>query len=145
MGIAEALGYQFSDKLGNILSPIGENLLRVDTIVSSGLSNRIKALDFEVVCDVNNPFFGENGAAHVYARQKGADKATIQLLDQGLRNIHQVFLSMGFQNVQIIPGAGAAGGIGGGLKALFEVKLLAGIDLFIRLFDVEEKIKMQIG
>ena len=98
-------------------------------------------LDFEVVCDVNNPFFGENGAAYVYAAQKGADEQAIHFLDQGLQNIHRVFLEKGFKDIQKIPGAGAAGGVGGGLSALFDVKLIAGIDLFIQLFDLEEKVK----
>lgn len=141
IGIAAALGYKFYDKNGIQLSPIGENLNHIHTFQKSKLVAQIQALDIEVICDVNNPFFGKKGAAYVYARQKGADDKTIEYLDKGLQNLNQVFIENNLTNIQEISGGGAAGGIGGGMIALFEAKLIAGINMFIHLFDVEEKVK----
>jgi glycerate kinase len=141
IGIAQALGYQFFDVNDNQLSPIGENLHHIYSIKESELTRQTQSLDIQVVCDVNNPFFGKNGAAYVYARQKGADDSMIKYLDKGLQNLHQVFVRNGLADIQNIAGAGAAGGIGGGMIALFRAKQIAGIQLFINLFSLETKIK----
>lgn len=141
IGIATALGYSFYDINGNIVRPIGENLPYIHLIASRELAKEMKNIELQVVCDVNNPFFGERGAAYVYARQKGADKAMIEYLDKGLQNIREIFWENGLPDVQKIEGAGAAGGVGGGMMALFNAQQIAGIDLFISLFDVENQVK----
>ncbi len=141
LGIASALGYTFFDKNKNILLPIGKNLIHVNSIVKSDLTKKINDLDIQVICDVNNPFFGNNGAAYTYARQKGADDTMINFLDNGLRHLHEIFKKSGFISVQNIAGAGAAGGVGGGMMAFFKARQIAGIDLFINLFDIENKIQ----
>ena len=141
IGIATALGYSFFDTDGQKISPIGENLEHIHFLKKSDLVEAIKLLDIQVICDVNNPFFGKRGAAYVYARQKGADDKMIENLDEGLQNIHQVFLNSGLQDVQKIKGAGAAGGVGGGMIALFNAQQIAGIDLFIDLFNIEQQIQ----
>ena len=141
MGIASALGYSFLNTAGHVLSPIGANLNQVVRVEASTLSHEIRKLGLQIVCDVNNPFYGKNGAAHVYAAQKGADPATIDYLDAGLRHIDHIFEASGYGSIQALPGAGAAGGVGGGMAALFNAKLIAGIDLFIDLFGLEEKVK----
>jgi len=141
IGIAKALGYTFLDKNGLRLSPIGENLIHIQTIQKSELSNAIHQLNIEVICDVENPFFGQKGAAYTFAKQKGADETAIELLDKGLQNLNRIFIQSGFQDVQKISGAGAAGGIGGGMVALFNAQQIAGIDLFINLFDLETKVQ----
>lgn len=141
IGIATALGYVFLDGNDKVLSPIGENLIQIKTIKKRTLNDKFKSLNIEVICDVNNPFFGQKGAAYTFAKQKGADKNAIELLDKGLQNIHQVFINSGLQDVQKIEGAGAAGGVGGGMIALFGATQIAGIDLFINLFDLENQVK----
>jgi glycerate kinase len=141
MGIASALGYRFTDANGQVLSPIGENLGQVARIEASELSLRIRKVKIRIVCDVNNPFHGKNGAAHVYAAQKGADEVAIKHLDAGLRHLDGIFEKSGYGSIQSLPGSGAAGGVGGGMAALLGAKLISGIGLFIDLFDLEEKVK----
>jgi glycerate kinase len=141
IGIATALGYTFLDENGFRLSPIGENLIRIKTIEKSTLSDAIRELNIEVVCDVDNPFFGQHGAAYTFAKQKGADENAIKFLDNGLQNLNQIFIKSNFSDVQKISGAGAAGGVGGGMIALFNAQHIAGINLFINLFDLENQIK----
>lgn len=141
LGIAQALGYQFLDEQSHALNPIGANLEKVRSFHRSNVEIDLQNIDFQVVCDVTNPFFGENGAGYVYAPQKGANPQEVAVLDQGLRNVHQLFLKEGLPDVQAIPGAGAAGGVGGGMVAFFGASLTAGIQLFIELFDLEAKVK----
>ena len=141
IGIAQALGYEFLDQDQQVLAPIGGNLERIASLQKNDENLAIQEVTFQVVCDVNNPFFGESGAAHVYASQKGANTTEVAQLDQGLRNIHRVFSAAGLPNVQALPGAGAAGGIGGGMVAMFGARLVSGIDLFIDWFGLEAKVQ----
>lgn len=131
MGMLQALGYKFYDSDGRTLGRGGKQLLYVDSIDSS---QRIPALDnatFSVACDVQNPFYGPDGAAYVFARQKGADDAMIETLDQGLRHFAAVVSEATGIDVQSFPGAGAAGGLGGALVAFLGAKLVPGIEMVL--------------
>ena len=88
---------------------------------------------------MNNPFYGEKGAAYVFARQKGADDAMVRLLDEGLRNFAEVIKRTGRIKIDDIPGAGAAGGLGGGFVAFLKAELKPGIRMVLdalRLMNV---------
>ncbi|MEM1119002.1 MAG: glycerate kinase [Bacteroidota bacterium] len=141
MGIASALGYLFYSKSGEILVPIGENLQEVAKIDGSFLFFKKEKIDFKVVCDVNNPFYGENGAAYVYAPQKGASPQTVKMLDRGLHHFAEQLTAHGYPDVANVPGAGAAGGIGGGAIALLEAALVSGITTFLEITALEKAIK----
>lgn len=141
LGIAQALGYRFLDKNAQALTPIGGHLEQVVTLHQEEVSKVGQGVEFQVICDVNNPFFGEQGAAWVYGPQKGANLSQVKQLDNGLRNIHRVFIEAGLTDVQTLPGTGAAGGVGGGMVALFGAKLISGIQLFIDWFGLEAKVK----
>ncbi len=93
IGMAAALGFKFLDKSKNELKPIGRNLIKIESIDHSQVSRELKNAQFKIACDVTNPLFGENGAAYVYASQKGASKLEVELLDKGLRNLADIFLS----------------------------------------------------
>ncbi|HOY15350.1 MAG TPA: glycerate kinase, partial [Saprospiraceae bacterium] len=86
MGILVALGFQFLDKDGNALSPQGSNLIKIAAIHPGELPK----VELVFLTDVNNPMFGENGATYVYGPQKGANADEVELLDQGLRNLHHI-------------------------------------------------------
>jgi glycerate 2-kinase len=89
IGMASALGYQFLDENDNPLKPIGENLIKIKSIDKSLINNNLQDIHFTVATDVTNPFYGNNGAAHVFGRQKGADDLGIELLDKGLENLRR--------------------------------------------------------
>ena len=118
MGALSALGVQFLDENGEPLSPIGENMVNVQKIVPPK-SEDFAGVSFQFACDVTNPFFGKNGAAAVFAPQKGAGKDDVALLDCGLRNLAKLYKTTFGRAVDALPGAGAAGGLCGGLYALF--------------------------
>ncbi|HRI79603.1 MAG TPA: glycerate kinase [Cyclobacteriaceae bacterium] len=139
MGMAEALGYSFYDKAGNKLKPIGENLVKLHAIDSTHAHERIADTKFTVLCDVNNPLYGEMGAAHIFGPQKGADAQIIRLLDEGLRRFAEVAQSS-LHTLADFPGAGAAGGTGSGAKVFLKAHISGGFDFISGFTQLREKI-----
>jgi glycerate kinase len=141
IGMASALGYTFLDKEGAELVPIGSSLRLIHAIDRSTVDNRLGAVVVEGVCDVTNPLIGPHGASFVYSSQKGASPEQIKELDAGLENLSRVIdREMGI-DIRYMPGAGAAGGLGGGLHAFLGAELRKGIDLVIDIVNLKEKIR----
>lgn len=131
IGMAGALGYQFLDKWGRRVKPTGENLLQIHRIDAGDLLIEPDQLKSIVVSDVQNPLFGEQGAAYVFAPQKGALPEDVALLDKGLRQIAELIeRDLGVQ-VANLPGAGAAGGLGAGGVAFLRARIQSGIQTVI--------------
>ncbi len=141
MGIASELGFHFLDENKNELLPIGENLAKVKFIHSSPIFD-LEKIKFTLLCDVQNPMFGKFGAAYIYATQKGATKKQVQLLDEGLKKFSAVLKQHTGIDSSKISGAGAAGGIGGGLVALLNAELQNGFDTISKLTNLEEQIEL---
>ncbi|MFG6686935.1 glycerate kinase [Mariniflexile sp. HNIBRBA6329] len=141
MGMVTALGYKFEDAHGKELQPIGKNLSKVKLINSSSAVGYLESIEFKVACDVTNPLYGKNGAAHVYGPQKGASGDEIEQLDKGLRNMASIFKKQFNIDVQNIKGAGAAGGMGAGTFVFLNAELKSGIDLVKDLVGFDTKIK----
>ncbi len=141
IGMATALGFQFFDHKGGILKGVGANLSKIHTINAREAHPRIKEVHFKVACDVTNPFYGAHGAAYIYARQKGATSQEIDLLDKGLRSFAKVLFKHYHKDLQKIPGAGAAGGIGGGAMLFLNAELCSGIDLIKELANFDSAIQ----
>ena len=130
-GMLRALGFRFFDAEGNELIGGGEILERIDQIDNSTARTELAECEFIVACDVTNPLYGPEGAAYVFAPQKGADAAMVERLDQGLRNYARAIERFNGVQVDAIAGAGAAGGLGGGFKALLGARLEPGIDMVL--------------
>lgn len=141
MGMAHALGYDFLDTQGNVLSPIGANLIHIAHINDSRVVPELENITFLVACDVTNPLYGPNGSAHIYALQKGASKAEVLELDKGLRNYASIVNAFTNTDVQKIEGGGAAGGMGVGSSIFLKATLTSGIDLIKELASFEEAIQ----
>jgi len=139
MGMASALGYQFRDEKNMSLDPCGENLLFIHEIINPE-KNLLEGVDVQVACDVNNPLFGHNGAAYVYAPQKGANAEQVELLDKGLQNINEIFNKQSGIDMAEMPGAGAAGGMGAGARFFLNARLIPGVEHIIESIGLEEKI-----
>lgn len=136
VGMLQALGAKFVDKTGKSLSFGGAALADLAQIDMSGLDPRLQETRIEVACDVDNPLCGEHGASAVFGAQKGATKADIQRLDAALRHFaEQVQAQLGI-DIQTPKGAGAAGGMGGGLMLLPQVRLRSGIQMVIEAVDL---------
>ncbi len=141
IGMAAALGVRFLDEKGKELEPVGGNLIHIREIDMSGLDPRIERVEIEVVCDVDNPLLGENGAARVYGPQKGASEEQVEELERGLENYARILKERLGKDVAQMPGAGAAGGMGAGLYAFLGATLKKGIEVMKGLVRLEEKIE----
>jgi len=136
-GMAAALGVRFFDKNGVGFVPNGARLKDIAHIDVSGMDMRVRESSFTVMCDVDNPLFGPNGAASVYGPQKGADYGEVRILEEGLRQVSKVFLKVfgPGSDYAHTPGAGAAGGLGFGCMTFLKAKHVRGIDAILDLCD----------
>jgi glycerate kinase len=139
-GMARALGVNFYDRYGNPLPEGGGalvHLARIDT------ANIITKANIEIIaaCDVNNPLIGEHGASKIYAPQKGADIKMVEILEQGLINFCKVVLHDCNVDIANIPGAGAGGGLAGGLKVFLNAQLASGIETVMELINFHDKLQ----
>lgn len=140
-GMLQALGFRFLDHEGEELGLGGQILDKVCSVDRSVVLPELREATFTVACDVNNPFYGEKGAAYVFARQKGADDAMIRSLDAGLRNLAGVIKRIEAIEIDDIPGAGAAGGLGGGCVAFLRAALKPGIQMVLDALRFDERIQ----
>ena len=141
IGMANALGYKFLDKDNNELEAIAENMIKVDDIDDSNVDKRIFDIKITAACDVKNPLYGKNGATAVYGKQKGVTEESFDILDDGLKNIAKIIKEKFGKEIDYMEGAGAAGGLGGGLVAFCNAQLKSGIDAVLDIIDFESKIK----
>lgn len=115
IGLLAALGYRFLDERGEELPPVGESLGKIARVDGSSANKLLCETSFTIACDVNNPFYGSRGAAAVYAPQKGASPDEVDFLEKGMIHYAQVIKETRQMDISEIPGAGAAGGLGGGV------------------------------
>ena len=123
-GMLAALGCRFLDAEGNELEPCGKILSEIATVDVSPMTTLVKDVEIIACCDVQNPLFGMTGAAFVFAKQKGASRSEMELLDKGLRHFAEVSPN---KNAATKEGAGAAGGVGFALSAYLGAKMEPGI------------------
>ena len=138
-GMLQALGFRFLNEKGELLGHGGEILSEISSIDTSGVNPLLKNAHFTVACDVKNPFYGPEGAANVFARQKGADDTMISVLDKGMRSFAQVIQKETGRDIAHIPGCGAAGGMGGGMMAFLQAELKSGADLLLDISLFKER------
>ena len=134
-GAAAALGVRFFDESNEEFLPTGGTLHRIRRIDTKALRLKIPVT---VMCDVENPLFGERGAAYVFAPQKGADERTVKLLDEGLRSFGSILEKSFGKSFSAMRGAGAAGGFGAGAAAFFGGSLQKGIDIVLGQIRFDE-------
>ncbi len=140
-GMAQALGVRLLDEKGEPIGPGGGELARLVNIEMADADPRLAEAEIRVACDVDNPLYGERGAAHVYGPQKGASPENVALLDANLRIFADVVERDLGMDVRDIPGAGAAGGLGAGLVAFCGATLERGVDIFIDAVGLPERMQ----
>ncbi|WP_080872696.1 glycerate kinase [Oceanobacillus timonensis] len=138
VGMLQALGMKILDAKGRFLSYGGGYLNEIDAIDVRTFDKRIKKSKFVIASDVQNPLTGLNGASHIFGPQKGASSEDIKLLDDNLSYWADKVAELTGIYLHNLPGAGAAGGLGGALKAFFSAEIKRGIDVvldYIKLND----------
>ena len=140
VGMAQALGVRFKDNNGNEIGFGGKELSKIEKIDILDLNPKVQEVDILVACDVNNPLYGDNGAACIYAPQKGADDSMVEILDEKLKYFNTIVKEELSIDLQSIPGSGAAGGLGGGLAAFLDAELVSGVDIILTANNMREKL-----
>ncbi|MEC1475045.1 glycerate kinase [Bacillus haynesii] len=140
-GMAAALGVKFLNRDGEEIENGGGALAEIAKIDVSGLNPKLKHIQFEAACDVDNPLTGPRGASPVFGPQKGANSEMTALLDQNLKHYAAAVKAELGSEIDSIPGAGAAGGLGAGLCAFLKAELKSGVDIVLDTLSFSERIK----
>jgi glycerate kinase len=142
-GCAQALGVDFLDETGEecVRGLAGGGLTSVATIDMSSRDPRIETAEILVACDVTNPLTGPDGAANVYGPQKGATGEVVKQLDAALGRLAGLIRDQLGMDVETLPGAGAAGGLGAGLVAFAGAKLTNGGKLIAEAVGLPQRLR----
>lgn len=140
MGILRALGAVFQDADGRILETPGE-LTRLAGIDLSHWDMRTHATNISILCDVDNPLLGPEGAAAVFGPQKGATPEMVARLDAGLARLRETLIPLTGRDMAGIPHAGTAGGAAAGLHALAGATPVNGIEQFLDITSFEDRLR----
>lgn len=141
-GMAQALGFKLLDSQQNPIESGGGSLNKLHSIDRSNVNKQLENVQILIASDVMNPLLGISGATHVYGPQKGATPEIIEILESNLSHFAHILYKEFGVNFDDIPGAGAAGGLGTGLMAFCNAKIIAGFELVSQLTGLEEKISM---
>lgn len=141
VGAATALGTIFKNRAGEEFIPTGGNLNDISVIDNTVTRELLRECRITAMCDVDNPMYGQSGAAFVYAPQKGADKEMVKILDENLRQLCKRMEEDLEIDVSSMPGSGAAGGLGGGIVAFFGGQLKSGIETILDLVGFDHIIE----
>ncbi len=142
LGILSSLGIKFVDKNRKAVHPSGSGLGDISDIIITSEFNYYMDTEFIVASDVTNPLIGPEGAAGVYAPQKGASLTDVKILERNICQFCRIIKLKQKRDISSFKGGGAAGGIAAGLKAFFDnVTIKSGAELFFEL--VRQKIKIK--
>ena len=138
MGMLHALGYRFMDASGTELAPVGGSMINVASIDMSGRHPALSEAQFIVACDVKAPLYGPDGAAYVFAPQKGADNEMVEALDMGLRHFAEVSAFATGCDSSSLEGSGAAGGLGYAFRQFLGASLERGVEMVLDAIHFDE-------
>lgn len=141
MGAMAALGVKFFDKDGNLLKGVGSDLAKVAKVDIGGLHPAVKETAFTVMCDVNNPLTGPDGATYTFGKQKGGTPEILDELEAGMKSYAAVVGEALGMDIDHIAGAGAAGGLGAALCGFLKANLKSGIETVLDLIHFDEMLE----
>jgi len=139
-GMAKALGYRFLDKNDDEIAEGGGALSHLVKIDNSQVNKLVEKAKIRIACDVQNPLTGPNGASAIYGPQKGASPQMVNTLDHNLKHLAHIIHQDLHVQVDTIPGAGAAGGMGAGSVAFLAGELIPGFDIVTDVLHLKDKV-----
>ncbi len=140
-GMAQALGARLLDENGKDIQRGGGALAKLRSIDTGGIDGRLSGVDIVIASDVTNPLCGPEGASYVYGPQKGATEEMVKRLDENLSNYSEVIKRDLGKDVKDMPGSGAAGGLGAGLLAFTNARLVPGAKVVMETAGFGEKVE----
>lgn len=139
-GMIMSLGGRLLDEKGQSIPLGGKGLKDLTDIDLSRMHPRLKDVTIRVACDVDNPLTGKKGASFIYGPQKGGTSDQLEKLDSYLGHFAEVIRQKLGVNLEDVPGAGAAGGLGAGIMAFLNGKLENGGELLVDSLKLDEKV-----
>lgn len=140
VGCARALGVEFYNSNHEQIIPTADTLKLIDSFDLSKANLTLKCCRITAMCDIDNPMYGERGAAFVFAPQKGADNSCVKELDENLQALSNTITRQLNISVAKLPGAGAAGAMGAGIVAFLGGTLKSGIDTILDLISFDDEL-----
>lgn len=139
-GMAQALGYRLLDNQNRPAGFGGDALCLIGSIDCSGVIPGIKNVKIRIASDVTSPLTGPEGAAAVYGPQKGATPQMVIELDNGLSRLQSLWEKHGLLTDRV-PGDGAAGGLGAGLRAFCNATSTSGAQLIAETVRLPDRLE----
>ena len=136
LGIAAGLGYQFYDKDGNVLPACGQSLLKLASVSTENCYEIPEDVQIRILADVTSPLCGYQGATYTFGKQKGLDPTMFDAVDQAIQYFYEKLSPATLE----FKGAGAGGGIAGGLCAFASANIVSGIDTCLNLINFDKKV-----
>ena len=136
LGIAAGLGYQFYDRDGNVLPACGQSLLNLAFVSTENRYEIPEDVQIRILADVVSPLCGPQGATYTFGNQKGLDPTMFETVDQAIQDFYEKVSPATLE----IKGAGAGGGLAGGLCAFAQASIVSGIDTCLDLIDFDKKV-----
>ena len=141
-GLAAAIGVKFKDINGKEFVPTGGTLSKIEVIDMTEAKKLLEGVKVTAMCDIDSPMYGPKGAAYIFAPQKGADANMVLKLDEELKALDRIIVrELGIESVAEVPGAGAAGGMGGGVIAFMGAQLKPGIQAVLDTVEFEKQLE----
>ena len=136
IGIAAGLGYQFCDKDGDVLPACGQSLLNLASVSTENRYEIPEDIKIRILADVVSPICGHQGATYTFGKQKGLNPTMFETVDQAIQDFYEKVSPETLE----LKGAGAGGGIAGGLCAFAQANIVSGIDTCLDLIDFDKKV-----
>ena len=136
IGIASGLGYRFYDRDGNVLPACGQSLLNLASMSTENRYEIPEDVRIRILADVVSPLCGHQGATYTFGKQKGLDPTMFAVVDQAIQDFYEKASPVTLE----IKGAGAGGGIAGGLCAFAQANIVSGIDTCLNLINFDKKV-----
>ena len=141
LGILQALGAELLDSNGHIIENNTNPLIDLMDISMTKVDPQTYDIEFLILCDVENPLLGKDGAAHVFGPQKGAEPQDVEKLEKSMKRYNDLIKRKTGKDFSRVEGAGAAGGIAVALKAFFNTSMVSGVDFLLEKMGFEESLR----
>ena len=138
IGMLTALGYHFYQEDGSRVKGYGRDLAKIVRIDDSEVSPLLRECRFDIACDVTNPLCGSEGCSHVFGPQKGATPEIAARMDADIARFAALAERFTGKAASLIPGAGAAGGLGFAFHTFLNGSLTPGITLVLEAIHIAD-------
>lgn len=142
VGMAQALGIKFLNENGEVVFINGGGEInRIYGVDMSYMDARVNLVDIDVAVNWINLLCGQKGVARVYGPQKGASPENVELLSNNLEHLAKLIKSLKKEDVSLMNGGGASGGLGAGLYGFLNARLHPRFEIIMKYIEISDAIQ----